>query len=190
MSREVRLPRGLVVPVTRILVKALEPHYKRLKVGGSLRRGDPTIGDIDIVTSGPEEGFDPGAEMAKHFQLQEVKEGKDGPRKCWKLIAFTPTGKSFPIKVDIWTVPEENWGGALMYVTGSGVFNVIMHRWARYKGLELNLQGVLKDGKIIASKTEEDCFKALGWEWISPAERSHHEKYCAKYLEEMNSAAA
>jgi DNA polymerase/3'-5' exonuclease PolX len=31
--------------------------------------------------------------------------------------------------------------------------------------------GLEKDGKVIASRTEEDIFKALGLPWIEPTER-------------------
>lgn len=180
-----RLPRRFVVGPAKSAASVLEPHYGKLKVCGSLRRGAPTIGDIDIVVTNPEPGFDPVAALSTLFPTREVVDGKDGPRKCY---AIRPPGP-LPIHVDIWTVPEESWGAGIMYATGPGLMNVIMRRWARHNGMSLGLMGVADaEGNIVASKTERECFEKLGWQYRPPAERSDYMSFVKPYLDEMEAA--
>jgi len=68
-------------------------------------------------------------------------------------------------------VKEEEWGAALLYFTGSKNFNIRMRNAAIAKGWKLNEYGLWDGDKLIAGKTEEEIFEALGWEFVEPTAR-------------------
>jgi len=63
--------------------------------------------------------------------------------------------------VDLRVVPEESYGAALQYFTGSKEHNISLRRIAQEKGLKLNEYGVFRGNKRIAGKTEEEVYEAL-----------------------------
>jgi len=95
----------------------------------------------------------------------------------------TPT-----IQVDVRLIAADAWGAALMYFTGSKDHNVVLRGLARDKGLTLNEYGLFPDPeaerdqappqsrgvKAIASRSEEEIFKALGVAWVPPEIREAH----------------
>ena len=73
------------------------------------------------------------------------------------------------IDVDLRVVPEESYGAALNYFTGSKSHNVSLREMAVKKGWKLNEYGLFNTkGKRIAGKTEEELYKALGLRYIEP----------------------
>jgi DNA polymerase (family 10) len=75
------------------------------------------------------------------------------------------------IQVDLKIVPEDSWGAALMYFTGSKEHNVKLRQKALDIGLTLNEYGLFpEDGeatpphqrgvRAVASKTEEEIYAA------------------------------
>lgn len=112
---------------------------------GSLRRGkDPK--DIDIVLAGEGDGYN------KFFQQ------------------MTPVG----IKADLWTVPKESVGAAVLFATGSADFNIKLRGTAKRRGWKLTRYALEEadTGKVIARATEEEIFKALGMEYVEPTKRN------------------
>ena len=88
-------------------------------------------------------------------------------------------GADAKIQVDLRVVPEESWGTALMYFTGSKEHNVRLRERAKKKGLTLNEYGLFPDDdeneppqkrgvKAKASKTEASIYKALGVAFVPP----------------------
>ncbi|MBL8757512.1 MAG: DNA polymerase/3'-5' exonuclease PolX, partial [Phycisphaerae bacterium] len=86
-------------------------------------------------------------------------------------------GKS--VQVDLRVVPEASWGSALMYFTGSKDHNVRLRERALKMGLTLNDYGLFPNDdhetppqergiKPVASRTEQEVFKALGLPYIPP----------------------
>jgi DNA polymerase (family 10) len=74
---------------------------------------------------------------------------------------------------DLLVVPEESWGSALQYFTGSKEHSVELRKIAIAKGLRLNEWGLFKDDRRIAGTTEEEVYKALGLQWIPPEMREN-----------------
>lgn len=140
---------------------------KRIEYAGSLRRAQETIGDIDILVTvkDPEKS---GAKVVDHFVkykdvLTVVAEGDT------KSSVILQSG----IDVDLRLLPEESFGAALNYFTGSKEHNVAMRSLAIKKGLKLNEYGLMRGKKIVAGKTEEEVFGKLGLPYIPPEMRKN-----------------
>jgi DNA polymerase (family 10) len=133
---------------------------------GSLRRGRETVGDLDLLVSGP------GAEAAldrfvAHPRVHEVL--GHGANKA--SARFGLEG----IQIDVRAVPEESRGAAMQYFTGSKEHNVALRQRAQRLGLTLNEYGLtrLADGSVVASRTEREIYEALGLDWIPPEMREN-----------------
>jgi DNA polymerase/3'-5' exonuclease PolX len=77
------------------------------------------------------------------------------------------------VQVDLYRATPDTWGILLLVRTGSKEHNVKLCNLALSKGLRLKYSvGLVDDsGRVVAGRTEEDVFKALGLDWVSPAER-------------------
>jgi DNA polymerase (family 10) len=149
-------------------LKGLE-GVKRAALAGSARRMKETIGDLDylVCASEPERVMDFFAKMP---EVEEVK--SRGPAKVFVRLAGG-------IDCDLLAVPEESWGSALLYFTGSKEHNVELRRIAIARGLRLNEWGIFEaegnndNSKRVAGASEEDVYKALGLAWIAPEMREN-----------------
>ena len=70
-------------------------------------------------------------------------------------------------------MPEESWGSALQYFTGSKEHSVELRKIAISKGLRLNEWGVFRGERKVAGTTEEEVYQALGLQWIPPEMREN-----------------
>jgi DNA polymerase (family 10) len=156
---------GTVLPLISDVAARLEkvPGVKQVEVAGSLRRRKETIGDGDVLVISSK----PDAVMDFFVGMPEVVHvhGKGSTKSSVKLN----TG----MDVDVRVVPEESFGAALCYFTGSKDHNVILRRLAIEKKLKLNEYGVFRGDKSIASKTEKEVYAALGLPYIPPEIREN-----------------
>jgi len=151
------------------LVKQIEARLlqiagvKSAVAAGSLRRMKETIGDIDYIVA----ASDPEAVMEFFTTMPEVQEiiGR-GPAKAFVRLAGG-------IDADLLVVPEESWGSALQYFTGSKEHSVELRKIAIAKGLRLNEWGVFKGEKKVAGSTEEEVYQELGLQWVPPEMREN-----------------
>jgi DNA polymerase (family 10) len=72
-------------------------------------------------------------------------------------------------------VPEESFGSALQYFTGSKEHGIAMRKVALSKGLHLNEWGIFdkNENRIVAGSTEEEVYQVLDLEWIPPEMREN-----------------
>lgn len=151
------------------LVKQIEARLlqvagvKNAIAAGSLRRMKETIGDIDYIVA----ASDPEPVMDFFVKMPEVQEviGR-GPAKTFIRLAGG-------MDADLLVVPEESWGSALQYFTGSKEHSVELRKIAITKGLRLNEWGVFKGEKRVAGKTEQDVYRVLGLQWVPPEMREN-----------------
>ena len=133
-------------------------EVKKINPAGSLRRMKESVRDIDILISSK----NPQKIMDAFTALSDVK----------NIIAKGPLKSSVltkdDIQVDVRVVDDASYGAALMYFTGSKEHNIKLRQLAIKNGLKLNEYGIFKGEKIIAGKTEEDMYKALGISYIAP----------------------
>lgn len=153
------------------LVKQIEVRLSNIKgvknaiAVGSFRRMKETLGDIDylVVSDTPEVIMDYFASMPEVDQVV----GK-GPSKTFVKL-------NNGMDADLLVVPEESFGSALQYFTGSKEHDVALRKIAISKGLRLNEWGVYDDNnnRLIASSKEEEVYDILGLEWIPPEMREN-----------------
>lgn len=129
-----------------------------VEVAGSIRRRKETVGDADIlaISSRPEKVMDFFVSMPEVAHVL----GKGKTKAMIKL--------KNGLDVDLRVVPEESFGAALNYFTGSKDHNVALRRIAQEKGLKLNEYGLFRGSQRIAGKTEEEIYKVLGLSFIPP----------------------
>ena len=142
------------------------PGVSDVTPAGSLRRGRETVGDLDLLVTGP------GAATAldrfvAHPRVHEVL--GHGANKA--SARFGLEG----IQVDVRALAEESRGAAMQYFTGSKEHNVALRQRAQRQGLTLNEYGLsrLDTGAVVASRTEQEIYQALGLDWIPPEMREN-----------------
>jgi DNA polymerase (family 10) len=134
-----------------------------VEVAGSIRRRKETVGDADILAISRK----PQRVMDFFVSMPEVAHvlGKGTTKTMIKL--------KNNLDVDLRVVPDESFGAALNYFTGSKDHNVALRRIAQEKGLKLNEYGLFRGSKQIAGKTEEEIYKVLGLSYIPPEIREN-----------------
>lgn len=134
------------------------PGVEQVEIAGSFRRRKETVADLDFVVC----GGDCDAIMDRfvgHPQVAEVL-GR-GDTKCSVRITMG-------LQVDLRHVPAGAFGAALLYFTGSKEHNIALRRIAIERGMSLNEYGLTRGGEVVASRTEEDLYRALDLAWIPP----------------------
>ena len=132
-------------------------------VAGSCRRRRETCGDLDVLAT----SSDPDAAMnclAEHVLVDSVLQ-----RGSTKQRVRMKSG----VEMDLRVVPDESYGAAMQYFTGSKEHNVVVRQRAKDLGLKVNEYGVFKGEKHIAGATEEDVYAALGMPWVPPELREN-----------------
>ena len=142
------------------------PGVEKVTPAGSLRRAKETVGDLDLLVTGP--GAAEALEkFVVHPRAHEVL-GK-GPNKA--SIKFGLEG----LQVDLRALAAESYGAALLYFTGSKEHNIVLRSRAQKMGLTLNEYSLarLDDNTPVASATEEEIYGVLGLDWIPPELREN-----------------
>jgi DNA polymerase (family X) len=160
-----RMQLGVATELAQDLVASLRtarPH-DTVVFAGSLRRMCETIGDLDLLVASEE----PGEVMEAFAAAEDVAEVPvRGPTRA---TAVTTGG----VHVDLRVVQPAVFGAALVYFTGSKAHGIHLRRIARRAGLKLSEYGLERtdDGKLLASRTEEQVYAALGMGFVPPALR-------------------
>jgi DNA polymerase (family 10) len=164
-AKENRRPIAEALPIARELVAALEalPGVERVQYCGSLRRLRETAADVDIVVASREA---PSVREA-FVRMRAVREVLGGGDT--KTSVLTATG----LQVDLRIVDPRSFGAACQYFTGSKAHNIKLRQRALDRGWLLNEYGLTENGtgRVIASETEEDVYRALGLPLIPPPMR-------------------
>ena len=186
------IPRKEIDKVYKILTKVINTVNKENKltednkyifeVCGSYRREKTTSGDIDVLISKigtTDKNKDTTSlELFVNKLKENIKTNDDKP-----LLIDDITDKNFETKymgfakykdnhvrrIDIRYVAYDSYYSALLYFTGSADLNKKMRNIAKSKGLKLSEYGLFKtDGTKLKIKSEEDFFKELDMDYISP----------------------
>jgi DNA polymerase (family 10) len=142
------------------------PGVDAVTPAGSLRRGRETVGDLDLLVTGPS-ARDALDRFVADPRVQEVlghgenkasaKVGRDG------------------LQVDVRALAPESFGAALQYFTGSKDHNVAIRTRAVKMGFKLSEYGLFRveDDAKVAGETEAGVYEALGLPWIPPELREN-----------------
>lgn len=139
---------------------------EQITPAGSLRRGKETVGDLDLLVTGP----NAPAALERFVQYPELVELlSHGSNKASAKIG--PQA----IQVDVRAVPSESYGAALQYFTGSKEHNIALRNRALKLGYSLSEYGLftLKEERKVAGRTEDEIYERLGLAWIPPELREN-----------------
>jgi DNA polymerase (family 10) len=139
----------------------LNPSVRHLAFGGSLRRGNETVGDIDLLATGRNP-----RRIIQHFTTHTgVKQVLGAGDTKASALFESRTGTR---QVDLRVVADAEYGAALQYFTGSKDHNVALRARAQKQGLKLSEYGLFRGEKRIAGRTEEEVYRKLGLPCIEP----------------------
>lgn len=150
-------------PLLRALREA--EGVTRLEVAGSLRRRRETVADVDLLAI----AVPTGPVMERFLTYPTVE----------KVLMSGETRSTVVLRgglqVDLRAVPEECYGAALVYFTGSKEHNVKLRRRAVERSLHISEYGVFRgapgEGESIAGREEAEIYAAVGLPWVDPAQR-------------------
>lgn len=139
---------------------------EKVTPAGSFRRSKDTVGDLDLLVTGP--GAATALErFATHGKIHELL--AKGENKASALFGIEG------IQVDVRALPQQHFGAALQYFTGSKEHNVALRQRALRQEMTLNEYGLftINDNQLVASETEEEIYQKLGLAWIPPEMREN-----------------
>ncbi len=142
------------------------PGVEDVTPAGSLRRGRETVGDLDLLVTGPRAD----AALDRFLAYPKVDEVlAHGENK-----ASAKVGRE-GLQVDVRALPRESFGAAMQYFTGSKEHNVALRARAVRMGLKLSEYGLFRaeDDARVAGETEAGVYQALGLAWIPPELREN-----------------
>jgi DNA polymerase (family X) len=146
------------------------PGIEEITPAGSLRRGRETVGDLDLLVTGPACEPDVVSAAVEHVASLPLID---------KLLARGQNKVSFTLRsnlqVDVRLLPRASYGAALQYFTGSKHHNVSLRQRAIKRGLTLSEYALLRleDNAIVAAASEEDIYRALELDYIPPEMREN-----------------
>jgi DNA polymerase (family 10) len=156
---------GFTLPLVRSIEERLRkvPYVKKVVAAGSVRRMKETVGDVDflVLTEDSSKVMEFFVSMPEVIQV--IEKGKT------KSAVKLKTG----MNADIRTLPEQSFGAALQYFTGSKDHNIALRRIAQDKGWKLSEYGLFQKEEQIAGRTEEEVYEKLGLPWIPPELREN-----------------
>ncbi len=167
------------------LVQMIEPHVKRVKIAGSIRREDAMIGDIELVVE---------PDLLKNLFGEQVNVG-EGPLDI-VLKAMVKSGllkkgrlngvrmKQFycpnaDMNVDVFIViPPDQWGIKFLNRTGPLTFSKWIVKSQMFDGaMPLDMKQTQNQlintgtGEVYPVPEEEDYFRLIGLDYIEPKKR-------------------
>ncbi len=145
------------------------PGVKQVVAAGSYRRAKETIGDLDILITAAS-GSPVMDRFVPYTDVEEIL--AQGATKASVRLACK-------LQVDVRVVPDDSYGAALQYFTGSKAHNVALRQLAQQRGLKLNEYGLFRGDQLVAGATEESVYAAVGLPWIPPELRENHGEFDA-----------
>jgi DNA polymerase (family X) len=158
-----RIPLAEILPHVGEVLRALQqfPEVKKVTVAGSVRRKKETIGDVDFLAVAT--NINKVMDYFTHLPIVATVWGV-GETKA-------SVATKYGFDMDLRIVPEESFGAALQYFTGSKEHNIRIRKIAQKLGFKLNEYGLYKGKKLVAGKTEEEIYTKLNLPYLLPENR-------------------
>jgi DNA polymerase (family X) len=143
---------------------------EKVTPAGSLRRARETVGDLDLLATGP--ACAPEHTAAAVEYVAAYPGIHDMIAKGENKVSFH-VGQG--LQVDVRLLPTASYGAALQYFTGSKAHNVSLRQRALKMGYTLSEWALarLDDESVVAAATEEEIYTALGMDWMPPEMREN-----------------
>jgi DNA polymerase (family 10) len=161
-SRTRRMRLGDAWPLAQSIVDALSGMHlaKNVVSAGSMRRMEPTVGDIDIICTSSEP-----EKVLAFFVALPVAQSVTAHGETKATIWAEPG-----ISVDCRVVAHECFGNLLQHFTGNKDHNVKLREYARGRGLKVSEYGIedIKTGVVRTAESEIEVYERLGLQFIPP----------------------
>lgn len=172
MSDGRRVPLRDAWTVAYRVLRILEPHILRAEIAGSIRRGRPTVGDVEIVAEPKTRTADlfggtvPDVEPIR-AALEEVGIWEKGGERYMKVRHVL--GSALSLDLFLVTPPAE-WGSILAIRTGPGELGQLCVTRMKSRGYRHENGHVIetKTGLHVPTPTEEDFFHLAGVAYLAP----------------------
>jgi DNA polymerase (family 10) len=164
-GRTKRTALGVAQPIAREVIAYLREltDAKDLTTAGSVRRQEPTVGDVDVICTSEN-----AEEVVTAFTAWDRAEAvlAEGPTKASIWLAGG-------LQIDLRVLPAHLYGNLLQHFTGSREHNIQFRELAVRKNLRVSENGIvdLTDGRTIVCRTEEEVYATLGMAYIPPEMR-------------------
>jgi DNA polymerase (family 10) len=151
---------GDTLPLAESVFEKIRSHPKvlRASLAGSLRRRMEIVGNVNLVVS-TQRSQEVLTAVSKFPEVEVVHFG-DGNAGHYSLASG--------VKIDLQTTSDQDFPYHLYRLTGSLSHWKAMTKKATALAFELNEQGLLRNGRPVGCKEEEDIFQALGIDFIPP----------------------
>lgn len=154
-----------------------------LTICGSYRREKDFTSDIDILIT--HEKIKNMTDTEKYlneivnilyenkFLIDTLTQGSNNFQGYGSFEFFKNVPKKFNkiVRVDIKVVPHKSLWTSILHMTGSFQFNEKLRGIAKTKNMKLNEYHLVKNNKPLKINSEEDIFKYLNIEYVSPIDR-------------------
>uniref|UniRef100_A0A914VI60 DNA polymerase n=2 Tax=Plectus sambesii TaxID=2011161 RepID=A0A914VI60_9BILA len=189
-----RMPRQEATEIVNVVIdaiRAINPNLIAVACG-SYRREKETCGDVDILITHKDGHSHENilGELVANLTQQGfltddlVESNIDGNQHKYMGLCRLPGENRHHRRIDIITIPYDQYATSLIYFTGSAHFTRSIYAKAKSMGMRLNQHGLrggvmrqggeqLNDGYPIETPTEESVFEALGLPYRTPPERDH-----------------
>jgi len=142
-----------------LALRTAAPTLRQATYAGSLRRGRPTVGDLDILVAAD----DAPAVVRAFTTLPLVARVESAGDEKASILLHNGT------QADLIAVPPALWGSALQHFTGSKAHNIRFRELALARGLSFSEHGFRRaDGIVLTCATEEEVYAAVDLPWIPP----------------------
>lgn len=193
MSTGPRLPLAEAQHIAGQIVGQLDPACERLAIAGSIRRGRPDVGDIELVAI-PRYIEEPSSLWGDTSRVS-VLDGKLAIEERDQVLERLSGGERYVklrhirsgLQVDLFLVlPPAQWGVLFAIRTGPADYSQWLVTYARRRGMHV-ADGALREGlrdhasgllsdrlcrcPIIPTPEEGDLYDALGLPWVDPSVR-------------------
>jgi DNA polymerase (family 10) len=181
-ARIPRIPLGRATSIAEPLLTQLRatPGIEWTSTAGSLRRGQDTVGDIELVAA----SADPARAIEDLIHLPDVvRTLHRSARRVYLLLDRLQVGVRFPDPADA--------GALLLHLTGSRAHLAALASCAERSGGRLEPGGLFAvDGTLRAASREEDIYAALDLPFIPPEIRDGSEEIAAAARGELPALVA
>lgn len=195
MSAGGRLSLADATRVAQELYGQLDPACSRLAIAGSIRRGKPDIGDVELVAIPRlrQEVASLWGGTAQTSVLNEtlaMLEGQRPERTHSAMLERLSGGERYVklrhlasgLQVDLFITSPDQWGLILLIRTGPADYSQWVVTYARRRGYHV-CGGWLRIGlaahddskpcghQVVPTPEERDVYSALALPWVEPADR-------------------
>lgn len=162
-------------PLVEEILQALRQSdsVTQCSVAGSFRRSRESIGDLDVLATSTDSAQAMQI-LAEHPLVEKVL--AQGPTKMRVRLSPVFDGVT-KLEMDLRVVPDESYGAAMQYFTGSKEHNIVVRRRALDRGLSVNEYAVTRDGEYVCGSTEEEVYAAVDLPWIPPELRENRVEF-------------